>query len=435
MTLRNRFIILILGAILIPLGVMVSLLLSLSGYLWATDPAWVTLNFHSKMETMEKADDFSQLTEGLNENYFAMMVEEPELIATSREDISILNDYPRSGQNEIWIMLSSGVKEFQDGTEALIIFGVSIFKIKKRFVPLLFLVVSAIALIVLSLLTIRSINRSIAGLEETTGKIAEGDLNVDIDTSGTDKFGSLAKSLDTMRNQIKAEYDRRNRFFMGVSHDLKTPLAAITGYADALTEGMANDKFTIEKYLNIIKGKSHQLEERITHLIYYLKLSNYDFQASLTESSLKDFLTDFAEVYSEEAQFRGREFLWDISLSSEHSIYFDKDLLTRALENLIQNAYRYGDSEAPIRMNCHKNYELIEIVIENSGKQIPEDQLELVFEPFYRADKSRKGEGFGLGLASVKSIIDSHGWAIDVKSSNNVTQFRISILSHNKPSS
>lgn len=85
-------------------------------------------------------------------------------------------------------------------------------------------------------------------------------------------------------------------------------------------------------------------------------------------------------------------------------------------------------------MLCRNNSEIIEIIVENTGNQIPEDQLDLIFEPFYRGDRSRKGEGFGLGLASVKSIIESHGWAIDVKSSNKGTQFRISILSHNKSS-
>jgi signal transduction histidine kinase len=377
---------------------------------------------------MSSPEDFPQLTKDLDDSYFAMMVERPELIASSIEEITALNEYPdRVGQNDIWIMLSSGVKYFDDDSEALIIFGMNLSQVRSRFFPLIFLVISAVALVTLSLLTIGSINRSISKLEETTGKIAEGDLNVDIDTSGTDKFGSLAKSLDTMRNQIKAEYDRRNRFFMGVSHDLKTPLASITGYADALIEGMADDKVAIEKYLNIIKGKSHQLEERITHLIHYIKLSNYDFQKSLTKLSLKEFLTDFVEVQSEEAQFKGRDFIWEDNLKSEQLLSFDKDLLSRALENLIQNAFKYGDPQAPVKMLCYLNYENIEIVIENCGNQIPEDQLDFIFEPFYRADKSRKGEGFGLGLASVKSIIESHGWNIGVDSSNMRTQFKISI--------
>lgn len=428
MTLRNRFIILILGSIFIPFVVMALLFWLLNGYMSATDPAWVAQNFQARIEQMSSPEDFSQLTEDLDDPYFAMMVEAPELIASSREEFTALNKNPgRGGPHDIWIMLSSGVKHFNDDSEALIIFGMNLFELKSRFFPLIFLIISAVALITLSLLTIRSINRSISKLEETTGKIAEGDLNVDIDTSGNDKFGSLAKSLDTMRKQIKAEYARRNRFFMGVSHDLKTPLASITGYADALTEGMANDKVAIEKYLNIIKGKSHQLEERITHLIHYLKLSNYDFQASLTRLPLKDFLIDFAEVHNEEAQFKGRDFAWDVNLKSDQLLSFDKDLLSRALENLIQNAYKYGDPQAPVKMLCRVNSEIIEIVIENSGSQIPDDQLALIFEPFYRVDKSRKGEGFGLGLASVKSIIESHGWTISVDSSNTGTRFKISI--------
>jgi len=428
MTLRNRFIILILGSIFIPFILISLLFWFLNGFISGTDPAWVVQNFHSKIEQMSSPEDFPQLTKGLDDSYFAMMVERPELIASSSDEITALNQYPdRVGQNDIWLMLSSGVKRFDDDSEALIIFGMNFSQVRSRFFPFIFLVISALALITLSLLTIRSIHRSIFKLEETTGKIAEGDLNVDIDTSGTDKFGSLAKSLDTMRNQIKAEYDRRNRFFMGVSHDLKTPLASIVGYADALIEGMTDDKVEIEKYLKIIKGKSHLLEERITNLIHYIKLSNYDFQTSLTKLSFKGFISDFVEVHSEEAQFKGREFIWEDNLKSDHFLSLDKDLLSRALENLIQNAYKYGEPQAPVKMFCNLKYENWEIVIENSGSQIPEDQLDLIFEPFYRADQSRKGDGFGLGLASVKSIIESHGWTIGVDSSNLRTQFIISI--------
>lgn len=427
MNLRTRFTILILGSIFIPSMIMGLIFWFLSSYMSLSDPAWEAKRFQDQLEQIDTFDEFSAVTEDLNEHFFAIMMDRPELFSSNESEDALFSISPHTGDDSLRFIVSSQKKVLEDGSEVLVLFGMNFMEFKGRFFPLLFLATSVVAMIVLSLLTIRSINKSISRLEDATGKIAEGDLNVRIDTSGSDKFGSLARSLDTMRLQVKAEYDRRNRFFMGVSHDLKTPLASITGYADALIEGMADDRKATEKYLKIIQDKSHQLEDRITHLIHYLKLSNYDFQTSLTESSLADFLIDFAEVLAEEADISNKLFQWDVNLEKNFLVSFDQDLLRRALENLVQNAYRYGDSSYPVYLGCRLNYDAIEIVIENKGGQIPEDQLELIFEPFYRSDQSRKGDGFGLGLASVKSIIESHGWSINARSSENRTSFTITL--------
>jgi signal transduction histidine kinase len=97
------------------------------------------------------------------------------------------------------------------------------------------------------------------------------------------------------------------------------------------------------------------------------------------------------------------------------------------LENLLQNAYRYGSKEDPVRFDCYKSYDKIELVVENKGVPIPLEQQQHLFEPFFRGDKARKGDGFGLGLASVKSIIESHNWTISVDSIENRTRFSITI--------
>lgn len=425
MNLRTRFTILIGGSILIPMLVMMIAFWFFNNYMSVTDPVWAAKNFHDRMAEMDSEEDYSELSSMVEEPYFVMMVEEPDVISSS--DATIF-DYDKNRVGEDFyprMIINSKTRELSDGRNVFILFGMNLFKVNGKIFPSIFMFSMCFALILLSLLTIRSINRSIAKLESATVKIAEGDLNVTIDTSGNDKFGSLARSLDSMRQQVKSEYDRRNRFFMGVSHDLKTPLASITGYADALIEGMAEDKESTEKYLKIIKDKSHQLEDRITHLIHYLKLSNYDFQTSLSESSIKQFLSEFGEIHKEEAAIYNRNFQLSIDVEDKVIVNFDKDLLGRALENLIQNAYRYGEQNSEVRLSCAQGNEQIKILVENSGNPIPEDQLELIFEPFYRADQSRKGEGFGLGLASVKSIIESHGWKIEAKSDSNKTSFVI----------
>lgn len=222
---------------------------------------------------------------------------------------------------------------------------------------------------------------------------------------------------------------------MGVSHDLKTPLSSIAGYSDALLDGFANDERTRNRYLEIIRRQSGLLERRINKLIEYIRLTTGDFLASLEPLPLLPFLTDFTELQGEEASVRKREFQSRLSLSPETVIPFDSELVGRALENLVQNAFHYGDPERPIVFSCRENKE--EIIISCANRTVsPVDPktLPLLFEPFYRGDVSRRGEGFGLGLASVRSVISSHGWEIKARLPEpDILEFAIRIPHNSAP--
>jgi signal transduction histidine kinase len=281
MTLRTKFIFLIAGAIIIPAISMMGAIILYKNYMNLADPVSVRKELDESYQKIKTIKDFPLILDGFNDSYFSMIIEEPELIKSSYDDPFEFSSTSRLEAFTPRVIIDSRIHTLEDGKNVLIIFGLDLLNIHGRIFPFIFLISSLIVLIMISLFIIRSINKSISRLEEATGEIARGNLDFELETGGNDRFGSLARSLDTMRDQIKMEYDRRNRFFMGISHDLKTPLASITGYADALTEGMAEDPESMDKYLNIIKDKSHLLEQRITHLIHYLKLSNYDFQTSL----------------------------------------------------------------------------------------------------------------------------------------------------------
>jgi len=217
---------------------------------------------------------------------------------------------------------------------------------------------------------------------------------------------------------------------MGVSHDLKTPLASITGYSDALLDGLAEDAETRDRYLRIINAKGKLLDHRIAQLIKYIKLTNNDFQSHLEPHKIVPFLEAFCELQKDEASLIGGRFEQEILIDPSTLIHFDQDLLSRAMENLLQNSFRYGDNTRPVRMICQYNSSGISISYSNyHTTPIPKDVLDHMFEPFYRGDLARRGEGFGLGLATVKSIVESHGWSIEVKSlvQEELTLFQILI--------
>ncbi len=142
----------------------------------------------------------------------------------------------------------------------------------QRFIPMIALLSVLAFMTLMSMLIIRSINVSIAHLEEGTRRISEGDLDFELKARGNDRIASLTRSFDDMRRRVREETATRSRFIMAVSHDLKTPLASITGYLDAIEDGIASDPAQMEKYLAIIRDKAGLLGSRISQLIDYVKL-------------------------------------------------------------------------------------------------------------------------------------------------------------------
>lgn len=290
--------------------------------------------------------------------------------------------------------------------------------------PLAFVVFMAI----MSVLIIRSINVSITRLEEATRRIASGDLDFKLSSNGGDSLASLTRSFDSMRRQLKEQFDRGSRFLMGISHDLKTPLSSITGYVDAIRDGLADTPEKLDKYTAIVHAKTRLLESRISALIDYAKQETHDWKGSLRLEPLARYLEEFAGLADAEAGANGFAFATRIAIPDDLLVEMDPDMVGRALENLLQNAFSYATPGSTVTFTAERTMAghptdaevlqegAIRISIENTGPGIPPGSLEHIFDPFYRAEGARSGSGFGLGLAIVKSVIVSHGWEIRAQS-------------------
>jgi len=292
-------------------------------------------------------------------------------------------------------------------------------------VPILFVLITSIG----SVLIIRSLQKSTHSLEVATRKIAEGDLEFELDPgTGRDRIASLTRSFDQMRIQLKEQLERSSRFLMGISHDLKTPLASISGYLDAIADGYADDPQKLNRYLGIITKKTQLLESRISALIDYAKQDTRDWEKTLESVRLRRFLVEFCSLVEAEAQARGFEFASLIELPEETSVFMDPDMVTRALENVVSNAFAYAAERSEIGVEAREVDGVYLISIRNEGPGISETDLPHVFDPLYRASSSRSGSGFGLGLAVVKAVVTSHGWQIGVESEpGGSTVFTVSI--------
>ena len=290
--------------------------------------------------------------------------------------------------------------------------------------PLAFVLFTAL----MSILIIRSIRRSIRGLETATRRIAEGDLDFELETSGKDQIALLTRSFDTMRRQLKEQFDRGSRFLIGISHDLKTPLSSISGYIEAIRDGYADTPEKLEKYTSIIHTKTLLLESRISALIDYAKQETREWKASLRPVEIAGFLIEFVSLVEAEAHARRFTFRSTIDLSDDLTVEMDPDMVSRALENLAENAFLYATPGSEILIRAGLRNDAITIEVENEGPGIDSTAMPRIFDPLFRGGGDRSGTGFGLGLATVKSVIASHGWEINVASNpGQQTVFTVSI--------
>lgn len=288
------------------------------------------------------------------------------------------------------------------------------------------LFISALALVlfsvagIFSLSILRSISRAIKTIEKDTAIVATGNLDHEVTGSGNHEILMLAKSINLMRLNLKDMLMRRSKMLMGISHDLKTPIALIQGYADALADNVADDKENQGKYIEIIRNKAKQLEDLTGELIDFLKIGG-DGTISVEEVNLAQLLQSLGERFSSDARLLKRELFWgfgdDAAASPAFpvpSIAMNRPLVERAIENFVTNAFRYSRQNGVIGIRLLRHDGGYAFSITDDGPGIPDEDAPYVFDAFYRGSHSRSDGGHGFGLTIVKAVADLHGWTVSI---------------------
>jgi signal transduction histidine kinase len=298
--------------------------------------------------------------------------------------------------------------------------GTSPPKMNIRLYPNLFVMIICIVIVlfavVMSLFIAGSITKSVQGLENATRRLAAGDLDLTVDVKGSNEITSLTVSLNQMRDELKEAERRRARFIMGVTHDLKTPLALIRGYAEAIEDGISPSIALGDSATGIIKSKVDQLEGMINDLIDYVRMDSGEWRSQLQDADLRAFLTEFAERFVPDVELFQHKMHVDIRLPEGLTAPIDERLVIRAFENLVNNAIRFTPQGTDIGFEAGKSEDAVVITVRDNGPGIAARDLPHVFETFYRGSLSRREQGIGLGLAVVKWVIDFHGWTISAAS-------------------
>ncbi len=212
--------------------------------------------------------------------------------------------------------------------------------------------------------------------------------------------------LDNMQKELVAD----------VSHELKTPITSIMGYADTLLEG-GYDEETQLKFLNVISAESRRMARLVTDL---LTLSRYDNNKKKTKKEAFD-LGDLVKRCQEKLAIEIKKKQHNVNCfvtADVPLVYADKDDIERVVLNIMTNSIKYTHNGGEIKVYVGFVYNDAYIKVIDNGIGIPEEDLSRIFERFYRVDKARTREmgGTGLGLSIAKEILDKNGGSIDIKS-------------------
>ncbi len=295
----------------------------------------------------------------------------------------------------------------------------------------------------------RSFIRPLNLLTLATRKMQEGNLDFSIQGDPDDELGNLCEDFEDLRLHLKEQTEARLKYendvielISNISHDLKTPLTAIKGYAEGVLDGVADTDEKREKYLRTIYTKASDMQVLVDELAFYSKIDSNIVPYNFESLDINDYFYDCVEDYSIDMETRGIELDY-VPAEGPVAVVADAEQLRRVVNNVIGNSVKYmdktgfevkpgfgqkremetnGKGRGRITIMARKLENLAEISIRDNGPGIAPDDLTRIFERFYRADQSRNSKkgGTGLGLAISKKIIEDHGGTIRAESEQGV---------------
>lgn len=300
--------------------------------------------------------------------------------------------------------------------------------------------IAYIILVVIFVFVLRSkFYEPLEKLNKAMELLTEGKRKKPVDYSGPrefvdicDRFNIMVSKLEDSENQRKKLMNDKERMMADISHDLKTPITSIQGYAKALSDGIIADEDK-DKYIKIIYEKSKKLTELINIFHEYSKLEHPDFNLIFEKVDLSEYLRAYIALKYEDIVESGFNIEVDIP-EEEMEIKIDKVQLQRVFDNILGNSIKHNEKGTNIYVSLKEKNDIYEIIIADDGKGISKDIANNIFEAFTVGDESRNSkQGSGLGLAIAKTIVDLHGGTIELEPESLKkfsTQFKI-ILNKN----
>jgi signal transduction histidine kinase len=286
------------------------------------------------------------------------------------------------------------------------------------------LIVGAIVTALSSRITLKYVNRLINQIN----RLATGDFKTRLiygePLSRHPTFREIADSFNRMAEELEHTEMLRSDFINNFSHEFKTPIVSIAGFAKLLKRGNLTETEKAE-YLDIIEEEALRLSAMATNVLNMTKVENQTILTDTSTFNLSEQIRSCVLLLEKRWTSKNIEFSLEFD---EQEICANEELLKQVWLNLIDNAVKYSPEYGFISIRIHKEDDFwYRIMVSNSGNEIPQDKQMKIFEKFYQMDESHSSEGNGIGLAIVKYITELHGGDVSVESAHGINTFTVTI--------
>ena len=301
------------------------------------------------------------------------------------------------------------------------------FEIKKTSLFIFLLIVSVILGYITSFWINRLIFHPVSKFIHAMNQLSKG--NYDIKLSFRSPMGKiftamgLTDSFNKMTHELRHSEMLNRDFINNLSHEFKTPIVSIAGFAKLLKNGNLNEKEQ-QEYINIIEEESNRLASMATKLLNLMKIENQEILPNIAKFNVSEQIRNSLLLLEPGWSKKNLDLQIDFD---EYYIFGNEDLLKEVWINLLDNAIKYAPENETIGVQIDQNVDFLYVSIFNTGSEIPEKSRKLIFNKFYQADESHSSEGYGIGLSLVKKIVDLHNGKIEVESKDNTTTFTITL--------
>jgi len=274
--------------------------------------------------------------------------------------------------------------------------------------------IAIVLAIILGLIFTRTLLKPLSNLNTAIGKMEKGELLQEVQKTSNDELGDVIEGFNQMSNALAKANAQQEQMTADIAHELRSPLTVINGYLEALQDGVL--EATPER-IEIIKQEVSQLNRLVSDLRTLALADAGQLSIIKDRVNLQTLFNHMQNAYLLITTEKEIEFTFTKEDQLEY-IYADEGRILQVFSNLITNAVRHTHHGGDIFIDAHNTEKGAVIEVRDTGEGIPEEELELVFERFYRADPSRQttSSQSGLGLSIVKAIVETHGGEVKVTS-------------------
>jgi signal transduction histidine kinase len=289
---------------------------------------------------------------------------------------------------------------------------------------LLLLAFAAVISLTFAYAVAAALTSELKGLSHAARRLAGGDLSTRVGAHSVDEIGQLAAAFDDMAERLEQSFGReraleegRRELISAVSHDLRTPLATTRAMVEALADRVVAEPAEVQRYLELILQETQHLGRLIDDLFELSQIESGALRLRCLPLDLSLLVSETVAAYQVPAAEQGVQLEVDKTVATagleSTRIQADPERLQRVLRNILDNALRHTPRGGTVRVHAVAASDTVQVSVNDSGPGVPNDELERIFDRFYRGEPSRRREerssaGAGLGLAIARGLVQAH---------------------------